>query len=796
MSEEASLDDTLAAPPVRDVDYPEMQTVDPAHYVVADELARGGMGRIRVARDRRLGRRIALKEILVQRGDLARRFEREARITARLEHPSIVSVHEAGAWPTGEPFIAMRLVKGRSLDEVIEKAPGLAARMALLPNVLAIADAIAYAHEQRVVHRDLKPKNVLIGSYGETVVIDWGLAKDLTDGTASEAVAPDSSLISGTEETLPPPVADSDAPTAGGLTVTGAVMGTPAYMPPEQALGEQVDERADVYAIGAILYHVLAGRPPVTARTSAGALADVISGRIPGLATVEPNVPVDLLAIVDKAMAANAAARYPTARELAEDLRRFQTGQLVGAHDYSFRQIVAKWLRRHRAIVSIVALALVVLSIGAVVAVRQIIAEREAARAAQALAERSRADADGLVTFMLGDVLHRMEALGKLDALDTLTQRAVDHYAKAASRAAEQTASHASALMTRAAVLEAQNNLAGGVALVRQAIDVRTALLVIAPDDGARQRELASSYRKLTDMLNKQGDPRGALAAAERGLGLMQDLYATHPGNAEYARDLAGAQSKMGDAQRRRGQMTAAREHYLAALALRMELARKAPDDLDRQRDAAIGHDRVGSFLQEQGDLDGALAAYRTALGIAEPAVARDSTRNRQRRRDLWVLHSRIGDLLAQRADHDGALTAYRSALDVAQSLREEAPSSVQYARDLSITHASMGRVLLAKGDRAGALEELRADMAIAQRLATQDPTNGEWQRDLSVSHESIGDLLFGNGDTAGALDAYKKSATILKKLAAADATNQRWAADLAKTNARLAELQAAKPAK
>src|ERR1044071_8698371 len=211
--------ETADAPPPVPISAVGLPPVDPARYYVVREFARGGLGRILQVRDLRIGRVVALKEILHESEEAYARFVREATITARLEHPSIVPVHDIGRWPPGEPFYSMKLVSGRSLHEIIRDRPSLDGRLALLPNVIAVADAIAYAHSQGIIHRDLKPANVLLGAFGETVVIDWGLAKELRDAggeSITGTMGDDASTLSGERS----------------LTVAGAVMGTPCYMPP------------------------------------------------------------------------------------------------------------------------------------------------------------------------------------------------------------------------------------------------------------------------------------------------------------------------------------------------------------------------------------------------------------------------------------------------------------------------------------------------------------------------------------------------------------------------------------
>jgi WD40 repeat protein len=360
-----------------------LPVIDKESYEVAGEVAQGGNGRILRARDGLLDRPVALKELLSGGGPAEERFVFEALLTARLQHPSIVPVYEAGRWPTGEPFYAMKLVSGRSLADVIRAARTLDARLSLLPHVLAVAEAMAYAHSEHIIHRDLKPANILVGDFGETVVIDWGLAKDLA-ATGGPAPAPSDSAQAS---------AGAGEPAENGLTLTGAIMGTPAYMPLEQAQGETVDERADVYALGAILYHVLAGEPPYDGSTAMDILQQLFAGPPPALQARQRGVPEDLRAIVDKAMARERVDRYPTARELSDDLRRFQTGQIVAAHHYSTVELVQRFVRRYRTALAVALVALIILAGVGSMSVRRIIEARDSAAARQREAEAAQREA-------------------------------------------------------------------------------------------------------------------------------------------------------------------------------------------------------------------------------------------------------------------------------------------------------------------------------------------------------------------------------------------------------------------
>ena len=399
-------------------------------YEFIKALSQGGMGQIVIVHDNHLGRDVALKTLLPDRvpgGTRTRtrtgapsmeiltvpiiaRFLQEARIAGQLEHPCIVPAYELGYRPDGTIYYTMQLVNGKALQDMLKECKTLEDRLKLLPNFLDVCNAIAFAHTRGVVHRDLKPLNVMIGEFGETLTIDWGIAKvkGAQDVHAGEFAERANAFR----------VGDTQASTK---TAYGQAMGSPYFMPPEQAAGkiDEVDERADIYALGAILYVYLTGNPPYKEMKVMEFLDKCQSVDPKPIRAQQPDAPAELIAICERAMARKREDRYQNALELRDEVEKFINGGLVAAYKYTFKELFKRWVRKHWKILATAAAGVVAFLVLAVMSYIAVTIQRDEAIFQRGRAEEARVQAETDLYF----------------ANTSLAQRSIDSAQAAAARA-------------------------------------------------------------------------------------------------------------------------------------------------------------------------------------------------------------------------------------------------------------------------------------------------------------------------------------------------------------------------
>jgi tetratricopeptide (TPR) repeat protein len=729
---------------------------------------------------------VAIKEVLGSDVAAEARFAREALVTATLQHPAIVPVYEVGRWPSGRPFYAMKLVAGRSLDKIVADTAGMDDRLRLVPHVLAAAEALAYAHSLGVIHRDLKPDNVLVGAFGETVVIDWGLAKlrgvgDLEHGLAEGSVSGSSDFA----------------------TEIGAALGTPPYMPPEQARGQPADERADVYGLGALLYHVLSGRPAYAGGSAKEVIAQVLAGPPPALESRAPELPPDLVAIVRKAMMPDSAERYPSGKEMAEDLRRYTTGQLVSAHFYSTAALARRWLRRNRVVVTVAGVLVALLCALAIVAAARIVRERDRAQAERLIATAHRGAAEQLVEFLVESFRDRVREADRLDLLAGLGDKIAAYYSQLdASGLAPDPRSlgrRAGALETLAVVEQNKKNAASARALNQQAIGLRERAAAAAPPRAGELVSRGKSWQRMGVIENEQGHIEAALASYGRAVALadgaeradpgsidaallaatsqegisrtlhyrkgdMAGAYevltgareriavvlAAHPGDARLERKLASLHNHLHQLELYLGRLDDAVRSIGKAVELYASVVRRAPDDAELARAYAGVYFGLSDVELARGNLREAAAAMRLHLDRYEE-IARADRDNRATQRDLGWSYAQ-SCAIERRARRLAAASdaCARSARIFREHLGHD-PGSLESKDALVNSLVHQSRLERAAEQAAAAGRSAREAVALARGLVASDASAGRWREDLMLA---LGDLARAEMDQGLARDA------------------------------------------
>jgi tetratricopeptide (TPR) repeat protein/tRNA A-37 threonylcarbamoyl transferase component Bud32 len=673
-------------------------------YEILTKLGHGGMGVVYKARQKSLNRIVALK--MIRAGshagpDLRARFHIEAEALASLHHPHIVQIYEVGEHDSC-PFMAMEYVDGGTLAKYLAGHPQPSAEAAALAETLA--RAMHAAHQCGIVHRDLKPTNVL-------------LQKSEPVGTRENRVA--GSFIH--RGSLLPKITDFGlakrlAEEEGGTT-TGAVLGTPSYMAPEQAGGRirDIGPPTDVYALGAILYEMLTGKPPFVDVTPLAVLKRVESETPAAPSRLYAKLPRDLETICLKCLEKEPARRYPTAEDLAEDLRRFQAGEPIMARPAGVGERAWKWVKRRPALAALIAVSCAAAFALAVVGISwslQVQAERDRARHSLQVARKA---IDDLYTKMAS------ERLFDEPQLDPLCQELL---AKARSLYEELAAEHSDLPEVR--------------------------------------RDIALAWFRLGDIHRQLDQHAPAEQAYGQAIVRQEALHRDDPQEPRYSQELANSHNWLGELFREHNQLEEAEQHYRAALALQQDLMRQFPQEPIYGLELARSQYNLGIVHKETNRLKEAEADYGravdllTTLNPAEANVRQDLARALINR---GVLH-RLGGR-PEKAGQD-----YDKAIGLLAGLRDQFPARAAYRFELAIAWQDRGNLFWSQGRHVEAQRKHQEALAVLRVLVTDFSHRPRYKKKMASALINLGSALASAHDPAGAENCWNQARSLLEVLA------------------------------
>ena len=699
----------------------------PPRYQILEEIARGGMGVVYRVNDLDLDRVLAMKRLTPTKKDISAdaqsdiyaRFLEEVQVTAQLDHPAIVPVHDLGFDDDGAPFYTMRYVKGRHLGEIIKQARNQQEgwKLTRLIDVfIRVCQALAYAHAKGVIHRDLKPRNIMVGDLGEVYVMDWGLARmlnreDLRDIRLHTEDGGESETIIGIREGMDD--ASIDAPLK---TIDGAIIGTPAYMSPEQANGliAEVDHLSDVYSLGAILYQILSGRAPYMSRgrrtTPMLVLSELGQGPPESVTSVDASAPTELVAICEKAMSRRREDRYQSSIAFADDLQAYLDNRVVSAYESGPIAEAKKWARRNRL------WRWVAPSLGAITIITMFafaLSRRSEKRAIESMGQAiksesdaivARSQAEDLVKFTLIKIYNKLESTGDLSVLEqVLTQ--IEGYLQTLPMESlnmpqalflQSLTTHRMALIERARgqTIESLASMQKAVAFRERFAQAST-----SPD---RVSYLASIYDSLGVMLLESNQLDEAEATFRKALPIYDLLLTEHPNDSNLINNLANYRNNSGRLAEEQKDYEAASNSYSEAIILREKILAKHPDrSLVRfGKAAAMAH--LGRCQTKMGLIDVARRTHQAAAQEMRGLLETDATE---------VLHL-TGMALVMRpfAELDLLTGKFETA-------RAHCLEGIDYANKALATDPSNVRHLI----RLAALQRLSAEASIHLKLEPAD---------------------------------------------------------------------------
>ena len=777
--------------PAADLTLPARAPLPPTaaqRYHVLRPHAQGGLGAVSVAEDTELNREVALKELLGRHADDAdnrARFLLEAELTGALEHPGVVPVYGLGQYDDGRPFYAMRFIRGDSFKEAIQRYHGEAKSLPpgeralgmrkLLGQFIDVCNAVQYAHSRGVLHRDLKPDNIMLGKYGETLVVDWGLAKWLGRSVGKIPLSDGTLRL----------------PAASGTTATqvGSVVGTPAYMSPEQAAGklDTMGPSSDVYSLGATLYFVLTGTPAFNDKRVADVLHKVERGEFPRPRQIAPHVPGALEAICLKAMSLRREDRYGSPRDLAEDIEHWLADEPVAAYREPAVERMGRWTRRHRAWTQAIAASLLlVAAVGVTAAVivdgarRNEADERQRAVAARLRAEQLADEKAGLVEEKEAALVRVGLERDRAEQNFTLARNAVDTYLTNVAEAPELKV-HGLQSLRRQLLTTAQSyyeqlaaqkgddpefqtergRALGRLGLIhaelgqveesvnhfRQSIAVFDPLLEHDPSSPVL-RELAAFCRmSLAEMLVFDHRPSDAQVPMQKALETFAGLVEEFPDAPAFRSYLARAYLSEAERLRHLNRLEETAEALGQALEMRKELADRFPEYWGYR------YDLVGSqialafhYIYVQWEFTKAEPPLLAAKQLSEEIYLERPNEPYVR----WQLARALRGLAAcyVRTLRAGSAEAeLRRAEELCAALIDEHPQVPMFAYELAVCQYVRAQMYVAQFRYLEGAEAGDQAVATMGELADRYPDNAEYRLLLAQCHAHVGDSRNRSGD-------------------------------------------------
>lgn len=741
-------------------------------YRNARVLARGGMGTIYQATDPKLGRTIAIKHLGTDRQQsdatdspladtqLTARFVNEARITAQLHHPNIVPVFDVGDDGPGRPFFTMPLIEGRSLADILAADPDNANKSPLTQAIgvlVRVCDAIAYAHSRGVIHRDIKPANVMVGQFGETYVVDWGLARSDSDATSPQADTG--------KQPIQSPV----------TTFAGDIVGTPAYMAPEHATGKTPhgNKRTDVYSLGATLYHVLAGVPPYAEASQSGGettIDRVKAGPPQPLHALAGECPTPLVAICERAMARDPQRRYPSAIEMSADLSAFLEDRVVKAYASGPIAELRTWIRRNRGTAIASMIALFALTAGVVSSMLLKVRSDHNAAIAEQNFELAFDVAEGLIVDF---GLYALENKPGADPTRiAMANKALDYYERFANLRSDEprVADKVALSQLRVATLRAKlgHNEEALVALdaarksythLEQAGSLkdnhRIAMLQLEIEDRLIQLERGKLEEVLKDLpsLIEQAakllerNPTDASLMHVRASGL-NNLAMANMAKKDFETALKLADEKL-----------SATKAFIAA---RPDLARA-----HSQHSSALSlRGRIADHLRRPGDAE---VYYRLATKHLTKAL-RQFPRHRQLLARLAETQNLLGVTLRTLNRPGESMAALKLAIEGQRQLVTAYPDVRDYNGQIAGAMCNFGMMLQRQGDAAAALPLLKDATTYIKRALNIDPDYQAFRNYQRIIARELANILI-------ALEDHAAAATAIRELVAAQPNKHDWQA-------------------